>query len=389
LNRQDAKGAEIRESEGAIFKGAMMTTRVLTLRELNRATLARQLLLKHKALSTERAIERLAGLQAQMALPPYVGLWTRLPNFRRSDLARLIENRTVVKATLMRATLHLMTAADYLHFRPTLQSALSSASDAIVKQRGTIDTEAVLDAARAFISEQPRTFAEISDMLTTRWPDTDVGTMRYTVRTHLPLIQVPVKSGWSYSNKPAFTLAESWLGQAIPIEDNFKALVFRYLAAFGPASATDLQTWSGLEKLKDAVEKLKPELVIYQSDEGRRELFDLPDQPIPESDTPAPVHFLPEFDNLLLAHSKRTRVIADKHRSRVYLPGLRVAATILIDGFVAGVWKVEKAKGVATLMIEPFTALKKAERLELMTEGERLLHFVEADAKRYEVRFKE
>lgn len=365
-----------------------MPTRTLTLRELNRATLARQMLLEREALPTPVAIERLAGLQAQMALPPYVGLWTRLPDFQRDDLAHLIENRTVVKATLMRATLHLMTAADYLRFRATLQPALSAASDAIFKQRGAIDTAAVLTTAQAYIAEQPRTFAEISDMLATRWPDTDVGAMRYTVRTHLPLVQVPMSSGWSYSSKPAFTLAESWLGQAIPSGDNFRELVFRYLAAFGPASVTDLQTWSGLPKLKEAVEKLKPELVVYQ-DEGRRELFDLPDSPLPASDTPAPIRFLSEFDNLLLAHSKRTRVVADEHRSKVYLPGLRVAATILIDGFVAGVWKVEKAKGVATLMIEPFAPLKKPERLTLTEEGERLLHFVETDAKGFAVHFEE
>ncbi|MEZ4668659.1 MAG: winged helix DNA-binding domain-containing protein [Anaerolineae bacterium] len=363
----------------------MNSNRVLTLRELNRATLARQMLLNRETLPAPTAIERLVGMQAQMALPPFVGLWTRLTDFQREYLAAPIEQHSVVKATLMRATLHLFTAGDYVRFRSTLQPALSGASEAIVSKRGAIDTAAILDAAREFISEQPRTFAEISDMLSARWPDTDVGSMRYTVRTHIALVQVPMSSGWSYSSKPAFTLAESWLGQSVSSAIHFKELVFRYLAAFGPASVTDLQTWSGLPKLKEAVEALKPDLVVYP-DDGRRELFDMPDAVIPAADTPAPPRFLPEFDNLLLSHSKRTRVIADEHRSKVYLPGLRVAATILIDGFVAGVWKATTAKKVATLTIEPFAPLPKVERQALIEEGERLVRFIEAEAKSYVVR---
>lgn len=365
-----------------------MANRTLTLRELNRATLSRQHLLSRESLPVTTVVERLVGLQAQMALAPYIGLWTRITKFQRDDLASLIENRQVVKATAMRATLHLMTAADYINFRTTLQPVLAGASESIVKQRGAIDTEGVLKAAREFITEQPRTFAEISDMLSARWPDVDVGSMRYTVRTHLPMVQVPITTGWSYPSKPAFTLAEPWLGKTIDADDNFKALVFRYLAAFGPAGVTDIQTWSGLQKLKDAVEKLKPELTVYH-DENKRELYDLPGTVLPDGDTPAPVRFLPEFDNILLSHSKRTRIVADEHRSKVYLPGLRVAATILIDGFVAGVWKVETVKKVAMLNIEPFAPLKKAERNTLTEEAEKLVRFIEADAKGYEVRFVE
>ena len=145
----------------------------------------------------------------------------------------------------------------------------------------------------------------------------------------------------------------------------------RYLAAFGPASATDMQTWSGLAKLKDAVETLRPELVVYR-DEQNREIFDLPDMPLPDADTPAPVRFLPEFDNLLLSHTKRTRVMADAYRSKVYLPGLRVAATILVDGFVAGTWTIEQKKGGATLTIVPFETLTLENRGGLSEEGERL-----------------
>jgi hypothetical protein len=367
----------------------IMAERVLNLRELNRATLARQMLLERQNLPVADAIERLVGLQAQQALPPYVGLWTRLHNFNRDSLANELESRVVVKATLIRGTLHLFTAADYLRFRKTLQPMLAGAVETIAKNRtANFDLEELLAMARQYIEEKPRTFAEISAMLTERLPDEDVGVMRYTVRTRIPLVQVPIADGWSYPNKPEFTLAESWLGQAIAPEDRLPELALRYLAAFGPASATDMQTWLGMAKLKELFEKLKPELQLYK-DEGRRELFDLPDRPLPDGDTPAPVRFLPEFDNLLLSHSNRTRVIAKEHHPKVYLPGLRVAATILVDGFVSGVWQVEKNKGVATMVIEPFNKLNKKDRAALIEEGEQLIRFIEAKAKSFAVRFAE
>ncbi|HKQ75003.1 MAG TPA: winged helix DNA-binding domain-containing protein [Blastocatellia bacterium] len=363
-----------------------MTDRILKLRELNRATLARQMLLERETAPVTAAIERLVGMQAQLASAPYVGLWTRLRDFQREDLADLIENREVVKATMMRATLHLCAAEDYLRFRTALQPLLSGASSEIVKRRGLdFDLDKVLKAARKFVGEKPRTFAEISEMVAKLMPDADVGAMRYSVRTHIPMVQVPINTGWSYSNKPEFALAESWIGRPVSPKDNLRELVLRYLAAFGPASVTDAQTWLGL-KLKEMFEKLKPELQTYRG-EGRIELFDLPGVQIPAEDITAPVRFLPEYDNLLLSHSNRTRVIANEYRSKVYLPGLRVAATILVDGFVRGAWKIEKTKTAATLVIEPFDKLTKKDRAALIEEGERLVRFVEAKAKSFEVRF--
>ncbi|MCC6801463.1 MAG: AlkZ family DNA glycosylase, partial [Anaerolineae bacterium] len=218
-------------------------------------------------------------------------------------------------------------------------------------------------------------------------PDIDIGSIRYTVRTHLPLVQVPVATGWSYPGSPQFTLADAWLGKPVDDANDLPRLVRRYLAAFGPARVTDIQTWSGL-KLKGALDTIKPELVTYRDEQGG-ELLDLPDAPLPDADTPAPERFLPEFDNLLLSHSNRTRVVADAYRSKVYLPGLRVAATILVDGFVRGAWKVEKAKGAAALAIEPFTALTAANRAALKAEGKRLVRFIEPEAKTHAVRFVE
>ena len=364
-----------------------MPAQTLSLRELNRAMLARQLLLEQASLSVPAAIERLVGMQAQLAQAPFIGLWTRLPNFERADLARLIEHHSVIKATLMRATLHLVTADDYLWLRPTVQPILDSAFESIVKQRGAIpEIGTLLEIARDFIGEQPRSFAEITDLFAARFPDADVGAMRYGVRTNLPLVQVPVTAGWSYPGNPKFALADAWLGRPIPTEGDFRQLVFRYLAAFGPARVTDIQTWSGMSRLKEAIEVLKPELVINRDEQGV-ELLDLPDMPLPPGDTPAPERFLPEFDNILLSHANRTRIVADEFRSRVYLPALRVAATFLVDGFVQGVWKVEKVKSTATLVAEPFAPLTPQSRAALTGEAERLVRFIEPAAKSYEVRF--
>ena len=364
-----------------------MPERTLTLREINRATLARQLLLERSALPVAAAVERLVGLQAQLSRPPFVGLWTRLADLPRAEIAEQIANQTLIKATMMRATLHFVSAADYGWLRATIEPALAAARDSIVKRRGgAFEIDDALAAARPFLAEQPRSFTEITALFEELMPDVDVGSLRYTVRTTLPLVQVPDKSAWSYPGNPKFALAESWLGRSVDAAPDFRELVRRYLAAFGPATVNDLQTWSGLGKLKGDVDKLKPELRIYRDEQGH-ELLDLPDGELPPENAPAPVRFLPEFDNLLLSHKDRRRVVADEYRKQVYLPGLRVAATILVDGFVRGAWTTEQKKGIATLTITPFAPLTAADRKALSEEGERLIRFVEPDAKGYEVKF--
>ncbi len=364
-----------------------MPERILTLRELNRATLVRQLLLDRAPLPALDAIERLVGLQAQVANPPYIGLWTRLRGFHRADLTSLLEQRQVVKATMMRSTLHLMTADDYLILRPLLQPALTRALHAFfAKEAKGIDVNPFVSAARAYVEEQPRTFIELRARLTELFPDTDPALMAYIVRTHLPLVQVPPGGVWGFAGSPAHTLAESWLGRSLSVSENMRPLIFRYLAAFGPATVRDIQAWSGLVRLSGAVNELKPELRLFR-DEAGNELLDLPGAPLPPEDTPAPPRFLPEFDNLLLSHFDRRRVIADSNRSSVFLTVGRVRATFLIDGFVRGTWKIEKASGTATLVIEPFEPLSQEIRDALVEEGEQLLHFVEDRAEAFDIRF--
>ena len=363
--------------------------RTLTIRELNRATLARQMLLDREAVAIPQAIERLAGMQAQLAVAPYVGLWTRIREFERDALARHIEDRAVVKATMMRGTLHLVSAADYLWFRSTLQPVLTAGAEAITKNRGaTFDLELVLRFAREFLAAGPRSFAEMSAALEAAFPGVDVGGMRYTVRTHLRLVQVPSDTRWSYPGNARFALAEAWLGQPVDPAAHLPDLVRRYLAAFGPATIADMQTWSGFRSLKAAVEALRPELVTYRG-EQQRELFDLPGAPIPDAETLAPVRFLPEYDNLLLAHANRRRVIADEHKKRVYLPALRVAATFLVDGFVAGTWKLETSRRNAVMVLSPFASLPALTLVAVAEEADQLARFIEPGAASYDLRVSE
>jgi hypothetical protein len=365
--------------------------RALSLRELNRTTLARQFLLERVDLPVVDVVTRLVALQAQLARPPYVGLWTRLTGFTRTDLSAPIEHKRIIKATFLRGTLHLLTARDYLKFRATLQPVLTSALDGIVKQRGAqVDVPRLVEAVRAFMLERPCSFAQITTLLKGLVHDGDPGAMRYAVRTHLPMVQVPIQKGWSFPGNPEFTLADAWLGTTVPTSERLPDLVKRYLAAFGPATIKDMETWSYLKDLQPVFEAMRSELVVYRTEQGRRmELFDLADSPIADRELPAAVRFLPEFDNLLLAHQDRTRVVPKAYRSKVYLPGLRVAATVLVDGFVAATWITERVKQTASIIVSPLEPLGKAVRAHLTDEGEQLVRFVEADAQSFEVRIVE
>jgi hypothetical protein len=360
---------------------------ILTRRRLNRALLERQMLLQRAALSPVEAVSRLAGLQAQIPNPPYIGLWTRLRNFQREDLTQAMKQRQIVRAAMMRSTLHLITAEDYLRFRPVLQPALIRALGAFFGQRAKgLDVDALIEAARPFLEAAPRTTGELRNRLLEVAPERDGDALAYVVRTYLPLVQVPPGGTWGSGSSGAYTTPEVYLGKPVAKRDDFRGLIFWYLTAFGPASVMDIQAWSGLTKLKDAVEKLKPELVIYH-DENGRELFDVPDASLPDEDTPAPARFVPEYDNLIIAHEDRTRVISDADYSKVFLSAARVRSTILVDGFVRGAWKIEKSKKSATLVIEPFTPLAGQDQAALVEEGERLIRFIEDRAETYDVRF--
>ena len=358
----------------------------LSLRALNRALLARQMLLERATVPVEAAVERLAGMQAQIPRPPYLGLWTRLAGFEREALTAALHGRRVVRATAWRGTLHLLTAEDLLAFRGALQPMLSRGMQSILRNRTeTFEMEQLLAAARTFFAQQPATFDAVRNHLAARFPVADERAMGYAVRTHLPLVQVPDESVWGFPAAAGFALADDWLGRSIPTgDDGLPELVRRYLAAFGPASVPDAQNWSGIGGLRTTFEALRPELVTFRDARGR-ELFDLADAPRPDEAKPAPVRFVPEYDNLVLGHDDRSRIVPDAHRPRLVTKNLQVPATFLVDGFVAGTFKVERKKKTATLTLAPFGKLLKKDLRELEAEGSALLAFVEPEAATCEV----
>jgi hypothetical protein len=334
------------------------------------------MLLGREDVSAYEAVGRLAGLQAQVPNPPYIGLWTRLSDFARDQLTDLIENRRVVRSSMMRATLHLTTAEDYLLLRPAIQPALDRSLRSIAGKRlQGLDLDRLVSAAREMVEEGPRTSKELQERLLEMEPDRDPSALAYLVRMRLPLVQMPPAGTWGKGGSPRFALPEPWLGARLADPgESLRALVFRYLAAFGPADAKDFQAWSGLTGAKALLQELRPELVEFR-DEAGNELFDLPEAPLPPADTPAPSRFVPEYDNLVLSHADRRRVIADGDRKAVFLSAARVRATILLDGFVAGAWRIEKTKKSAALIVETFAPLAPQDRDALAEEGERLLRF--------------
>lgn len=356
-----------------------MPPETLTARQLNRATLARQLLLAREPVGAVAAVERLCGMQAQEPKPPFVGLWTRVEGFRRDDLRAALHGRELVRGTLMRATLQLASARDYAAHRADFQPVLTAAMRALGDRAKGLELDAVVPAARELVAERPRTFGELRELLVAAFPDVNERALGYTVRMQLPLVMVPTDDRWAFPANAAFTLAEPWIGRPLADEPQLEALALRYLAAFGPASATDMQTWSGLAGLRPLLEGMRDRLAVFRDERGRV-LYDLPDAPRPDPDAAAPPRFLPEFDTLVLAHADRTRVLADEHRAAVVTKNLRVRATFLWDGVVAGTWTAERRRAAATVRLAPFAALPARAVRPLAAEGEALARFLEPDA---------
>ncbi|RDS67350.1 winged helix DNA-binding domain-containing protein [Streptomyces sp. M7] len=356
------------------------TDPVLSPRALNRATLARQLLLRRSPLSVPEAVTHLVGLQGQEVKPPYYALAARLDGFTPEALSEPLGDRSLVRMVTMRSTIHLHTAADGLTLRPLVQPAREREIGYFRKGLVGVDLDRLATLARDLVEDEPRTMKQLREALSAEWPDADPQSLAVAARCRLPLVQITPRGQWGRSAQVSLTTIEHWLGRPAEPAASADDTVLRYLAAFGPASVKDLQTWAGLTRMRPVFERLRPRLATFR-DENGVELFDLPDAPRPDPDTPAPPRLLPEFDNLLLSHADRTRVIPPANRGRTWQANT-FYCPLLVDGFLAGVWRII---GDA-LVIEPFTDLSRAERTEVTEEAERVLGVLHAQEP-YDVRF--
>jgi hypothetical protein len=357
-------------------------------RALNRATLARQLLLERSSLEPLAALEHLVGLQAQTPHSWYVGLWARLRDFDPVAFSTLLEERQVVRIALMRGTIHLVSAADARRLRPVLQSVLDRQLRSNFRRPlEGLDPTVVAAHGASFMERTPRTFGELGDNLLERWPGRDRLALEMAVRALVPLVQVPPRGLWGRSGRVAHTTMDAWLDPAPEASTTVAEVVRRYLGAFGPASIADIGTWSGLAGIAEIVEGLRSDLVVMRDDRGR-ELFDLPDAPRPEADTPAPVRFLYDYDNLFLSHADRSRVQPrDPYRAIEVRPN-EIVSAYLVDGFIGGFWRLRQERASPThLDLRPIIRLTKAQEHEVATEGERLLSFLAADSSRADITF--
>lgn len=344
-------------------------TDTLSRRGLNRATLSRQYLLERSPARAIEVIGHLAGMQSQAPLAPYVGLWTRMRDFAPGELSALTDQRHVVRLHLMRNTVHLVSARDCLDwhelFRPLHAARFGSHF-----RRGLegVERDAVIAYARRLLDERPRTRGELGKLLAERWPDAEPAALAYAVTHHIALCQIPPRGIWGKSGPAAWAPVESWLGKplrSVPVDE----LVMRYLGAFGPASVADIQSWCGLTRLREVAERLP--LRAFRGEAGQP-LYDLPDAPRPGEDTPAPPRLLPEYDNLLLSHADRSRIIPGNRPVPLPPGNGATTGTFLVDGSWQGTWRLQHQ----TLHIQPFVPLCRADRDALLSEAAQLCSFI-------------
>lgn len=349
-----------------------MGTTTLDLRTLNRTLLARQLLLERARTGVEEAVAHLMGLQSQTPTSPYPGLWTRLEGFDFADAGRLLTRRRLVRLVLMRNTVHLVTAEDAPLLRSWLRDMLER------RFRGTpwaagvrnLQQAEVAGYGRALLAERPHTAEELRARMGARFPDADPASLVQALRLWLPLVQLPPRGVWGAGGQAAYGLLDDWLGAPVGDAPDPAALVRRYLAAFGPATPADMQKWCGLTGLKRVFTALG--LRTYATEDGRV-LYDLPDAVLTDPSVPVSARFVADFDNLVLSHADRTRIVPERHRSRVMTVNGIVRGTILVDGFVGGTWRFERAKDTAAVVVTPFAPLRPRDRTALAEEGARLL----------------
>jgi Winged helix DNA-binding domain len=361
----------------------------LTEREIARATLARQLLLRRSDLRPLAAVQHLLGLQAQLPLNPYTSLWSRLRRFDPESLSDSIRMRDAVRIVVMRGTLHLVTADDCLIFRPFAQPVLDreiARHPEFAPALVGIDTAPVFAFVTDLLAERPHTGPELRDALRARFPTTDAAALAYACRNHLALVHAPPRGLWGASAQIRLTTAESWLGRplatVLPVDD----IVRRYLGAFGPATPSDFGAWCGLGGARELFDRLRPELRLFHDDRGR-ELFDLADGVRPHADVPCPPRVLPEYDNVLLSHADRRRFVSDDER-RQLSAGRTARGNVLDDGRVAATWSLARdpTQGRATLTVHHLSSLRPRRHGAIEREALAFLRFSEAASPQHDVR---
>lgn len=361
-------------------------TPVLSQRALNRALLERQMLLRRVDRPAIEVIEHLVGMQAQNPNDPYVALWSRISRFQTDELATLMTERRVVRAmALMRTTIHLVSAADARTIRPLMQPIVERqwGYSPFARNLAGVEIDKVVAAGRAMLAEHPHTAGELGTRLREQWPDHDASDLGYAVRFLVGLVQVPPRGIWGRGGRPVLDTIEQWVGEPLDPNPSIDDLVLRYLGAFGPATAKDVQVWSWLPGIREVLDRLRPRLRTFR-DQAGRELFDITDGPMPDPETPAPVRLLPEYDNLLLSHDDRSRV-----GDLVIGADRWWRGSVLVDGFVRGTWRVRRERGTAVLSIGLYVDLDTTGRAEIEAEATRLLEFVAADAPTREIRLSE
>ena len=347
---------------------------MLTTRALNRALLERQMLLRRHTMTAAEAMERLVGMQAQEPPAPYYGLWTRLEGFRPQELSDLVETRAAVRGTLMRSTVHVVTARDFLGLRAVLQDVMERhfASSPFAPQIAGVDMDELMAAARALVEAEPRGTADLARELGARWPDADPMSLGYAARFRLPLVQVPPRGLWPVrkgAGRAKVTTIEEWVGEPLPADPPVEETILRYLAAFGPSTVADIAAWSGLAGVRAAVDRMRPRLRTLEDDQGR-ELLDVPDGPLPDPDTPAPPRFLPSFDNVLVAYKERARIIPEPYRARACASGSARRCCSSTGSCAA-----RGRSRTAGWRSSPSSRCRATEQKAVDAEGERLLAF--------------
>lgn len=359
----------------------------LSKRALNRALLARQFLLQRSDCSVLDAVTHLVGLQAQTPNAPYLALWSRLKDFRPDLLTALIQDRRIVRIALMRGTIHSVTDCDCLELRPLCDPMLARGlRGAFGKHLQGLDLKQIEITARKLLHKEPLTFERLGKLLERKWPGCDPSALANTARSVVPLVQIPPRGIWGEGGLALHVPAETWLKKPMQESPSLERMVHRYLAAFGPATVRDVQSWSGLTGLRAVLESMRGDLTTFKDEQGN-ELFDLPDAPRPHADTPAPPRFLPVFDNVLLAHADRQRILSESHRKMLFGTAALLEGTVLIDGFVGAKWKIAHEGRRTILTIAAFAPLRRGDRAAIWDEGNNLLSFAVPDAASYDVRF--